>query len=61
MERASSRTPAKEKQPTVPVSPEDAEMIKKIRKVLRTGKNAEVKQDSQGNTKVFKVSREIEQ
>lgn len=48
------------KRPTVPVSPEDAEMIKKVRKILCAGKNAEIKQDSLGHTKVFKVSREIE-
>ena len=46
--------------PTVPVAVEDAEMLKKIRRILRMGKNVEIRQDALGNTKVFKVSREIE-
>ncbi len=46
--------------PPVLVAAEDAELIKKIRRVLKTGNNVEIRQDKNGNTKVFKVSREIE-
>ena len=46
--------------PPVPVPAEDADLIKKIRRVLRTGNNVEIMQDRNGTTKVFKVSREIE-
>lgn len=42
------------------VSKDDAEMIQKVRKILHTGKNVEIKQDARGNPKIFKVSREIE-
>ena len=45
---------------TVQDAAEDAEMLKKIRRILRMGKNVEIRQDAMGNTKVFKVSREIE-
>ncbi len=47
--------------PSVLVAAEDAELIKKIRRVLKTGSNAEVKKDKNGKPKVFRVSREIEQ
>lgn len=40
---------------------EDADMIRKVRRILKTGKNVEIRQDTNGNAKVFKVSREIEQ
>ena len=46
--------------PSVRVATEDAELIRKIRRVLRTGNNVEIRRDKNGNTKVFKVSREIE-
>ena len=46
--------------PKALVAAEDAELVKKIHRVLRTGKNAEVRQDKNGSVKVFKVSREIE-
>ena len=46
--------------PSVRVAAEDAELIRKIRQVLRTGNNVEIRRDKNGNTKVFKVSREIE-
>ncbi len=49
----------KEKAP-VKVAAEDAELVKKIRRVLKTGNNVEIRQDKNGTTKVFKVSREIE-
>ena len=49
----------KEKGP-VKVAAEDAELVKKIRRVLKTGNNVEIRQDKNGTTKVFKVSREIE-
>ena len=42
------------------VPAEDADMIRKVHRILKAGKNVEIKQDTQGNTKVFKVSREIE-
>ena len=44
----------------VRVTAEDAELIRRIRRVLKTGNNAEIRQDKQGNTKVFRVTREIE-
>ena len=43
----------------VPVA--DADMIRKVHRILKTGKNVEIRQDTKGNTKVYKVSREIEQ
>ncbi len=46
--------------PFVRVAAEDAELLRKIRRVLRTGNNVEIRRDKDGNTKVFKVSREIE-
>ena len=49
----------KEKAP-VKIAAEDAELVKKIRRVLKTGNNVEIRQDKNGTTKVFKVSREIE-
>jgi len=51
--------PVEEKK-TVLVSPSEAEMLKKVYRILSTGKNVEIRQDSNGNPKVFKVSREIE-
>ena len=47
--------------PQVLVPVEDAEIIRKIHRILKTGKNVEIKLDPGGNAKVFKVSREIEQ
>ena len=44
----------------VPVSSADAEMIKKVHRILGTGKNVEIRRDANGQPKVFKVSREIE-
>jgi hypothetical protein len=38
---------------------EDADMIRKVRRILKTGKNVEIRQDTNGKAKVFKVSREI--
>ena len=46
--------------PPVQVSAEDAELIRKVRRILRTGKNVEIKQDASGNAKVYKISKEIE-
>ena len=51
--------PAEEKQ-TVMVSPFEAEMLKKVYRILNTGKNVEIRRDTDGKPKVFKVSREIE-
>ena len=45
----------------VMVPAEDADMIRKVHRILRAGKNVEIKQDTNGNPKVFKVSKEIEQ
>ena len=39
----------------------DADMIRKVHRILKSGKNVEIKQDTNGHTKVFKVSKEIEQ
>ena len=47
--------------PQVLVPVEDAEMIRKVHQILKLGKNVEIKLDTGGNAKVFKVSREIEQ
>ena len=43
------------------VPAEDADMIRKVHRILKDGKNAEIKQDTRGKPKVFKVSKEIEQ
>ena len=51
--------PVEEKK-TVLVSPSDAEMLKKVYRILSTGKNVEIRRDVDGKPKVFKVSREIE-
>ena len=55
-----STTKVTEEKQIVPVSSADAEMIKKVHRILGTGKNVEIRQDSNGNPKIFKVSREIE-
>lgn len=39
----------------------DAEMIRKVHRILKSGKNVEIRVDAKGNTKVFKVSKEIVQ
>ena len=51
--------PVEEKK-TVLVSPSEAEMLKKVYRILSTGKNVEIIRDVDGKPKVFKVSREIE-
>jgi hypothetical protein len=51
--------PVEEKK-TVLVSPSEAEMLKKVYRILSTGKNVEIRRDVDGKPKVFKVSREIE-
>ena len=45
----------------VMVPAEDADMIRKVHRILKAGKNVEIKQDTNGHTKVFKVSKEIDQ
>ena len=45
----------------VMVPAEDADMIRKVHRILKAGKNVEINQDTNGHTKVFKVSKEIEQ
>lgn len=57
-ERTFQRQPCR---PPVSVSAEDADLIRKVHRILRAGKNVEIKQDAKGTPKVFKVSREIEQ
>jgi len=51
--------PVEEKK-TVLVSTSEAEMLKKVYRILSTGKNVEIRRDVDGKPKVFKVSREIE-
>ena len=46
--------------PYVLVPPETACMIRKVYRILSTGKNVEIRKDTTGKLKVFKVSREIE-
>ena len=55
-----STTRVTEGKQIVPASSVDAEMIKKVHRILGTGKNVEIRRDANGNPKVFKVSREIE-
>ncbi len=52
-----------EKKPiqTVPVSLEDASMIKKVRRILATGKDVEIRNGSNGKPKILKVSKELEE
>ena len=56
-----SRIQEHKPKPLVLVPLEDAEMIRKVHQILRAGKNVEIKLDTSGVTKVFKVSREIAQ
>lgn len=56
----SNMTRVTEEKQIVPVSSADAEMIKKVHRILGTGKNVEIRRDANGQPKVFKVSREIE-
>jgi len=39
---------------------EDADMIRKVHRILRKGKNVEIKQEADGKLKVFKVTKELE-
>ena len=48
------------KQEFVVVSSEEAKLAKKVLRILRTGKNAEVRRDARGNPQVFKITREID-
>ena len=45
----------------VMVSIADAEMIRKVHRILKSGKNVEIRLDTKGNAKVLKVSKEIVQ
>lgn len=47
--------------PPVVFSQMDADIICKVHRILRTGKNVEIKRDASGVPKVFSVSKEIEQ
>ena len=42
------------------VPAEDAEMIRKVYRILKSGRNVEIRQDARGKPKVFRVSKEIE-
>ena len=53
------KRPAEDK-PNVLVSSSEAEMLKKVSRILNTGKNVEIRRDAEGKPKIFKVSREIE-
>ena len=53
------KRPAEDK-PNVLVSSSEAEMLKKVYRILNTGKNVEIRRDAEGKPKIFKVSREIE-
>ena len=53
------KRPAEDK-PNVLVSSSEAEMLKKVFRILNTGKNVEIRRDADGKPKIFKVSREIE-
>ena len=44
----------------VTVLREDADMIRKVHRILRKGKNVEIKQEADGKLKVFKVTKELE-
>ena len=59
MSNSTVTRPAEEKK-TVMVSPSEAEILKKVYRILSTGKNVEIRRDVDGKPKVFKVSREIE-
>ena len=45
----------------VMVLSEDAEMIRKVHRILAAGKNVEIKRDTRGKPKILRVSKEIEQ
>ena len=53
------KRPAEDK-PNVLVSSSEAEMLKKVYRILNTGKNVEIRRDAEGKPKIFKASREIE-
>ena len=38
---------------------ENKQIMNKIRKIVQTGKHAEIKQDTDGKLKVYQVSKEI--
>ena len=41
------------------VSEEDVSMLRKVHRILDSGNNAEIKMDSNGNPKVYEVSKKI--
>ena len=43
----------------ITVSREEASLIQKIQRIVKTGQNVEIKCDRNGKLKVFKVSKEI--
>ena len=44
---------------TVTVSREEANLLRKIQKIVQAGKNVEIKGDKNGKIKVLKVSKEL--
>ena len=50
------RRPAEEK-PNVLVSPSEAEMLKKVFRILNTGKNVEIRRDADGKPKIFNTDQ----
>ncbi len=58
MEKRNRKADARQ-YPKVMVPQEDADMISKVHRILRSGKNVEIKRDISGKAKVFKVSKEI--
>ena len=44
----------------VAVPPEEARLAKQVLRILRTGKNAEVRRDAKGKPQVFRITREID-
>lgn len=45
---------------TVQVSEEDASMIRKVRRILASGKEAWIKSGKDGEAKVLRISKELE-
>ncbi len=54
-------TPGRNSVRTVRVTLEDASIIKKVRRILATGKEVEIRNGSNGKLKILKVSKELEE
>ena len=46
---------------TVPVSVEDASMIKKVHRILESGKDVEIRKGNNGKLKVLRVFKQLEE